>query len=672
MVERTGRVGVYSGRADSAPVSTAVRAPSTAGLTNAIGGFFEELNRAAQVRDGIKSVRAETELQTKYLQYESTLDPLSASYAKDLQEWAEDNYAASADSADFETAEGRRDYEQRMIRFSGAAAMQALQKQVAATADRAVTTRGDAENETLNNIRNDPANAEGFLTSFQQQAERLNKGIPAHVREKMDRAFADEAVLTQAEGMAMGGDIAGARKFLSGATGVSPDSIRAMGRRINELENQQEAERSKALTTVYADALEGVYSGRFTSPEQLDRPEYAELWKERPTARVELRQRIRNEQGQRVAAARAHSASMKAAAKGEYAGFTAAQGDKAWAVTAEALPTDKPNAALDALFKHIYTFTTVPKAVKQSLDRAEFGDDPQALAAAAEVESSIRTRFPGVSTGAGKIYSVIDGLKSTYGMDSVEAATEALKRRKQDPNVLKSTEEETPAALKAAKYEPRTSLAAALDIEPAKLPQEMVSKYNMVLRDQMRENGNDFALASSVAKTQVQQQFLPGITTVGGVERVAPFAPEAQITRLVPNTTAYAPLLGEAITGHLEETLKGKIHPYAPEGVNPWSVVDGQPPVKLEPIPGETERAVRAGELPRYNIFERTPGGYIPLMDKDGAPVTYKAPNWEEMKKYPKIRDKVAADTAVIEQKVKGNAEQYRREENTDPFMWGP
>lgn len=658
MVDRLGRVGAYSGRAGAGLVGTQVQAPDTVDPAEALKGYFDREKRAAAARDGLRSVKAEADFQTRYLQYQNTLDPMSPSYMADIKQWSEDNTPTSLDAAGFETDEAKTDYQMRLARFSGSVSNHAAQAQADAMAQTAITTRTDAQNDALTNIRNDPGNAAAYLEAFRGQSERLNAGIPAVARAKMDRAFADEATLTQAEGMAMSGDIRGARDFLKGATGVAPDAVRAMGRRINEIENQNEQERSKALTGLYADVLEGVYSGRFSEPGQLDQPEYAELWRERPTARVELRERIRNEQKRKVAEARSAADAARKAAAGMGAGYSQHDSDLAWGNTMldmagkDVSPTDY----MKALASHVYSYTTVPSIVKQQFDRAELSGDENTLAQSAEVEQFLRETFPAAKTGAGPIYSVMAGLQKTYGMDSLQAAREALKQRSADPNVIKGNEEEQNAVLKAEAYDPRKSAAAAFDVDASLAPPEVVFLYDTVFKDQMKRNGNNSALASTVAKEEVSRRYLPGLTTVGGVERLVPFAPEAQIAQGLPAAKSYIPLLGDAVTGHLKEMLTGKIRPYAPEGGDPWDVIDEQPPVRLMATKA-TEDAIRGGRRPEYEIQQRVPGGYIPVTDAQGRPVTYALPDWDELKAYPVIRDKIASDTARV-RAISGNSEE--------------
>lgn len=217
----------------------------------------------------------------------------------------------------------------------------------------------------------------------------------------------------------------------------------------------------------------------------------------------------------------------------------------------------------------------------------------------------------------------------------------ALENRKADPKIAELRKTELPAAVKDTGYTPRASLASALDVDPEDLPPGMVQRFDEEVKRSYGNNGN-MEISQRAAADRIKKTFLPGRSTVGGVERFVEYAPEAFLAQTIPNAKVLAPHIGEAITAHLTDTLKalpGLTPPFATEAGKEWEVEDGLPPIKLEASP-TTRKQIAAGARPEYDIYVRDIGGWRKLQDEKGNPVTYPLPDHDTLMAYPVMQTK--------------------------------
>lgn len=662
----SGQIKPYSGNAEAGVPYHVKDTVERVDWTPLVNQYLKESKEKAFERDGVRSVQAEVDYQTAFIKKKSEMDPSSPTYLEDLQAWGNENRPTYLEQAGFETREAKSALDKRLIQFNGQTVIQGVGEQQKVTAEKAITTRRDMENTVLNGIRNDPDQMPALVKDFSGMADRLNAGIPAVAREKMSREFADNAVLAATEGMALKGNVGGAREFLKSSVGIDPDTIRAMSRRLNEIENNNEQEFNKVLTTQYADVYDQVNSGQVTSLSQLDDPRYNQLWEARPMARVQLRETLRNKQEAQVREARVARDHSRKVALGEGGGYTSGQSDKLWAAQ---MMDDPPKDGADVatrLVAHVRTVGMLPKQIKQSFDLAEYSNDPEQLATYGMLEDLLHEEFPSLPTGAGKIYSEMRTKRELYGVTYDQAAEMALKDRKTNPDIKERRKVEFTATAKESKYAPRTSLGTKLGLPADQLPPEMVQQYDEIVRDTYNQSG-DIAYSAKSAADVVRRRYVPGTTKIGGVDRVVSYPPEAVIAQNIPNAKSYHGDLGPAITEHLVTALKGKVNPYSPEIGKEWEVIDGQPPVRLQDTP-QTARQIAAGEAPTYEVQQRIPGGYATVRDNKGEAITYTAPNWDELKNYPVIKNRLDADT----QKMKQSQAKAKSEEETTKALAEP
>lgn len=644
MTARSMKPGGYQGNAPGAlvnPIAPKLQGfgidPGTAGRMVA-----DWITEGPKQRDALRTVQAANAYRSAYAEYEAGLDPASPSYTSDLEAWAKDNAPQFGADAGFETGAASDAYAIQAERFNGAAQLEAIGKAKGAIADQSITMRQEAETTVYNGIRNDPSQSDKLLAQHAETMAALNQAIPPHARAKLDRNFADGVVISTMEGMALQGDIEGARKFLRGATTLNPDTVRNSERWLDQQLAVKEQEKSKALTQQYVTYADRINAGQITDPSLFDRDEFRGLREENPGQWLNLREMARAQAKHLVAEERARANAYEQARLGYGSMYTAEGSNKVWKQTVADLggPEADADQYSQAVIQHVSAFGQVPAEVKGRLERVNVLNDPAQLVQYYPLYLAMHEHFPAADVGeSAKTFSEMAAYQERYGIPAQQAAERVIADRAVPVEVRRQRETDFKDASKAVKFDARPALAKSLGYDsPAEVPADLVANYDGAVRDSFMRNG-DIKAAMAAGHEYIKARYAPGPTVIGGAERQAPFPPEAIILQNNPGMRAYAADIGVAVNNELQTLLKAAgIKPFSATAGQEWDVTDGYPPFRLTATPQTIEEIRSGAKAPEYQIEIRAAHGYEPLPRQGGGYLTYQLPTGPELQAMPEIK----------------------------------
>jgi hypothetical protein len=237
-------------------------------LTDAGAGFAklgDIMEGISAQRDSVASVKAETAALVAMDAKIGALDPLAPDYQDQVKAVAEDAKRQTLESSGITNSSVKDDLTRRMERNVASTLISAGHIQKAAVGKETERIAGESVDMISAKIRNDPGNANAYMTEFQGNMERLKIGMdPARVP-AFAAAAADTFAKNQVIGYAEKGNIGGARTALKEqAQYLKGETVTGLSSYIDGRESKLRADGERAKTANAAGALldiEDQYNG---------------------------------------------------------------------------------------------------------------------------------------------------------------------------------------------------------------------------------------------------------------------------------------------------------------------------------------------------------------------------------------------------------------------------
>lgn len=206
--------------------STGNRARAVAGGGPNVGGFkntvatdigagaavaLELVQRANAERDAVASVKAETGAVTSAEKAMAELDPMAPDYRDKVKQIWGDARKSALETSGITTTAAKDDLDRRMTRHGANAELIGVKLRKDAVSKEAFLSAKDAMNATSAKIRNDPGNANAYLSEHQANMERLKVGMDPNTLRAFARTSADDFAKNQVIGFAEKGNFGAAR-----------------------------------------------------------------------------------------------------------------------------------------------------------------------------------------------------------------------------------------------------------------------------------------------------------------------------------------------------------------------------------------------------------------------------------------------------------------------------
>jgi hypothetical protein len=222
--------------------SVASGSPGSPGLNRSIATdigagalvAMEALQKVNAERDAVTSVKAESAYVLEREKKMAELDPMATDYTERVKQiWGDGKDAIAA--AGLTTPAAQADLERRLARHGASAEIIGIKLRKDAVSREGLLTAKDSMDAVGAKIRNDPANANAYLSEFQGGMERL-KGVmdPNQMRE-FARTSADKLAADQVIGYAEKGNFSAARNALqSQASHLGTEKAIALSKYIDD------------------------------------------------------------------------------------------------------------------------------------------------------------------------------------------------------------------------------------------------------------------------------------------------------------------------------------------------------------------------------------------------------------------------------------------------------
>jgi hypothetical protein len=237
--------------------SVASGSPGSAGLNRSVATdigagalvALEAIQKINIERDSVASVKAETAAVTSAEKAMSELDPMAADYPERIKQiWGEASKSAMETSG-ITTSVVRDDLERRFTRHAAGAELIGIKLRKDAVSKESLLTAKDAMNATSAKIRNDPANANGYLAEHQADMERLKAGMDPNTLRAFSRQAADEFAKNQVIGYAEKGNFGAARSAIKAqAEHLDTSVITGLSNYVDGKESKARADGDRART----------------------------------------------------------------------------------------------------------------------------------------------------------------------------------------------------------------------------------------------------------------------------------------------------------------------------------------------------------------------------------------------------------------------------------------
>jgi hypothetical protein len=253
--------------------SVAAGSPGSPGLNRSIATdigagalvALEALQKVNAERDSVASVKAESAYVLEREKKMAELDPMATDYTERVKQiWGDGKDAIAA--AGLTTPAAQADLERRLARHGASAELIGIKLRKDAVSKEGLLTAKDSMDATAAKIRNDPANANAYLSEFQGSMERL-KGVmdPNQMRE-FARTSADELAKNQVIGYAEKGNFGAARAALKEqAPHLNTGTVTSLSNYVDGKETKARADGDRARTqniATYLVDIDDQFSGK--------------------------------------------------------------------------------------------------------------------------------------------------------------------------------------------------------------------------------------------------------------------------------------------------------------------------------------------------------------------------------------------------------------------------
>lgn len=652
--------GAGAGNARSALVNFAVRGPRTNPLQE-LGASLESYADLAQenaVRaDNLRSVEAEGTFQKRVTTGIQDLDPLAPDYRDQVERvYSESAEAVQADT-EFTTRQVAEEFQLRLKEQSNKGSLLAIVNQREALAEDATRRYGEAADETLADIRQDPDGADDYLAAFAGKTQRLNDAIPPESRRKLAEAFGDDALVAQIEGLALAGRYDEAKEAADANQGdLTTEAFRGIKRRIREIENTARQDELAATAKTVADIEiriddETTVSGLDRLRREIDVLQETGLFEGRQGTRSSLVKQI-NTARERLLKQDAEVGSALKKFDSGTGVDTQREADQVWGLYQGKIADNDPQAVT----QHVAEFTArsgfVPTAYKRLLENAERAESPETLASAAVLYRDISKKAPEVDYGLPATGSRVRLTAAAIDLLGIapQEASQLILDRIPDRATLdarrKQFEEDFGVDFDARDTLQNEDLATtAWFSDDAVISEAAARDYEKMLRLHYDLSGDE-----TLAKTAAARRFreVYGETRVGGELRVAKHAPERFFpgaTNTLLDVKEKSRVLDGDLKAHLDAYgIKPAIVVGAEEATEDGGVIDasGIPPYALA-ADTQTERDLARGQRPTYEVRVRNAYGIlvpqrVTLPDGSAKILRYRMPTLDELQATPEYQ----------------------------------
>lgn len=244
--------------------STGNRARAVAGGGPNVGGFkntvatdigagaavaLDLVQKANAERDAVASVKAETGAVTSAEKAMAELDPMAPDYQDKVKQIWGDATKSALETSGITTSAAKDDLERRMTRHTAGAELIGVKLRKDAVSKEAFLSAKDAMNATSAKIRNDPGNANAYLSEHQADMERLKVGMDPNTLRAFSRQAADEFAKNQVIGYAEKGNFGGARAAIKAqAEHLDTSVVTGLSNYVDGKESKARADGNRART----------------------------------------------------------------------------------------------------------------------------------------------------------------------------------------------------------------------------------------------------------------------------------------------------------------------------------------------------------------------------------------------------------------------------------------
>lgn len=685
--------------ARGALVNPNVPTPSGAGAFGALASGFDQLAELERInnarRDALRSVEVEGEFERSTDEALAELNPLDADYSDQVREIYRQASEDAAVTADFVTPQAEADLAINLTARSEGAitAAQLLRRET--LEKEALRLLRVAQDDVFAKIRQDPDGTAAYLAEFARKAGKVNESISPELLPALAEAFADQALIAQAEGLAQAGRFDEARALLDENQGeLTPQIFRNAKGRIRTIENDLRADQNAATDGIVAD-LEIKILKTVTAGGDLDEMEKeveaaktAGLFENREQTRVRLVrmiERARRAQQQNLAD---RLAVQQKLLTGEGLA-TKKEATLAWDMAVEQLD---PEVSVDEVLDRAALFAAetgwLPPRLAQQIKNAERVEDPTLLAAGAQVYDRIVERAPEavgvaeIGPRVGLTSAIVERIPgSTY-----ESAADLVQTKLPDEQELVRRR-----AQFTIDFEDLDSFDAIRSIDgfgggffgdDVVISQRVADTYESTLRLLYDMHGQA-DIAQKAAERIFQQRF--SVSEVGGVEHVVEFAPERHLPGAANHHLAReqkTPVINDLVLDWIEDQgieippsvigAEGSGKPVIPGGVSEdlLAAIGGPRQSNIVDTSGipaftliaddRTKRDIQQGLPPTWEVRVRNTFGVLvpPFVGPEAN--RFRMPSIEALQETPVYQGIVRG---VDEGRAARKAQQQRREE---------
>lgn len=470
----------------------------------------------------------------------------------------------------------------------------------------ALLTRDDLERQTLEQIRDDHANAGLYIADFQAAMEGLAPSIAPTKLAALEDDFAQKVVGAKVEGMIKAEDFTGARQFLDDAGGaIEPDNRRFLGSLVDSAKRKYDKDHALDYSRAFADI--DIATALAEDPAELvaiigkiNEMDKAGMFAGKQEKRATLMTQAINKKRTLLNKDKDAVAAVNALAAGP---ITQAEANDAFPMVmarAEAAGVEG-DALVDVAVQFAADAGQVPTKMRERLKAAEQANDPQALAGGATLYRRLTDAVPGVDLGiepGGRI-DAVDTMVRYFGM-APEAAADQVIRQMPDPAARKARGDAWDDLKRTGKdILDQSEVAPDLSNWPFRLgreeiPDEALAEAEKAARQAYILTGDQKTAETMAVKGLSQEGKRWGISYTGEAARVVKFPPEAHF----PAFTMPDPLHGrdglsqEQRAAVLDDIVRARL------SAGGWGEH-----ARYTLLPTEdSERRVRAGLRPQYYV----------------------------------------------------------------------
>ena len=616
------------------------------------------IQRDQDNRDSLKRIQYAAEFNVAAAAKTAGLDPTTVDYTQLVRqgydEAAEETYAKAGD--DFHSQRAMDELRASVVQTTGQAERAAIVARHQAIGSLAETQFNASAHAALAAIRRNPDGEDVYLADFGNIAKDLVKALPGDKAAALTLSFAQDAIIARTEGYALKGRFDEARAYAAAhEDAMEPAAFRALKGLVREIEGDQQrtaVASTNVLTAQYRIEIgdANTVAGLDEIRRKVERQSAAGLFNNQEGTYASIIGSIQARRSSIISETHALNTAVTNFDNGTLDG-TQKQTDLAWGAYRSVLP---PNAPVAAQVAHMQQFVTraghVPSSVHDLIANAELVNNPDQLATAAEFWDGLMAAGvpPSVNTGAAKENSrviatstFVELAKMSYA-DAARLVTDAMP----DNATLSARREQF-----KKDFDAETKFDAVAYIQNQvgfggkwaglerniPVPPTVARDFERGLRLFYEMNGD-----ANASKAMALKQFntMYGVTSVGGVSRVAKLPPE----------NYFPPAIGVALSHNQRQHI---ITEDVRRTLNDLSVVaaivigdkedtSGIPAFGLE-ADANTERDVAEGRLPEYRVLVRNSiGDLVPIRvtKNDGSRVwlTYTPPDAARLQTNPEYR----------------------------------